>query len=105
MDAQFVRDRISSLRLKLDVSESKMSMDLGKNHNYIRDITSGKSLPSMQEFLSICDYFEITPQEFFDENLQDPQIVHKLYTIAKRLPAEDLNILLLLAEHLDKTHN
>lgn len=105
MDAQFIRDRISSLVVKMNVSEAKMSLDLGHSNSYIRSITSGKSLPSMQEFLSICNYFEITPQEFFDENLQDPLAVHKLYSIARRLPAEDVSALLTLAEHLDKNHN
>lgn len=105
MDAQFIRNRILSLVLKMNLSESKTSTDLGRSNSYIRNITSGKSLPSMTEFLNICNYFEITPKEFFDEDLQDPQAVHKLYKIAKQLPAEDLNILLLLAEHLDSSNH
>ena len=34
-----------------------------KNHS----IASGRALPSMTEFLYICDYFNITPMEFFND--------------------------------------
>ena len=37
-----------------------MNLDLGQNRNYIQGITSGKALPSMAQFLNICEYFGIT---------------------------------------------
>ena len=43
-----------------------MSLALGQNRSYIQGISSGRSLPSMAQFLKICDYFEITPLQFFD---------------------------------------
>ena len=64
---KFIRDRITALRIKKNVSEYRMSLDLGHSDSYIRNITSGKALPSMGEFLYICEYFGITPQEFFDD--------------------------------------
>ena len=57
MDTQFVRDRITQLRLKKGVSEYQMSYDLGHSRSYVYNISSGKSLPPMEEFLQIC----ITP--------------------------------------------
>ena len=42
-----------------------MSLDLGKSGSYMRNISTGKALPSMHEFLRICDYLGVTPQEFF----------------------------------------
>lgn len=67
MDEQFIRDRITELRLQKDVPERKMSLELGHSTSYIHSITSGRALPSMTEFLYICDYFDITPMEFFNE--------------------------------------
>ena len=67
MDEQFIRDRISSLRQEKQVSERKMSLDLGHSTSYIRSITSGRALPSMSEFLYICEYLGVTPMEFFNE--------------------------------------
>ena len=64
MEEQFIRDRISKLREQKQVSERKMSLDLGHSTSYIRSITSGRSLPSMSEFLYICEYLGVTPMEF-----------------------------------------
>lgn len=61
----FVRSRITQLRLAKDVSEHKMSMDIGKSGAYIRGITNGGSLPSLKELFNIIDYLETTPHEFF----------------------------------------
>ena len=61
MDKNFIGERISELRLKKNVSEYQMSLDLGKNKSYIQSLTSGRSLPTMQSFLDICDYLEVTP--------------------------------------------
>lgn len=53
MNDSFIRERISNLRLKKGVSEYKMSLDLGHSKSYIQSISSGKSLPSLTEFLYI----------------------------------------------------
>ena len=60
-----VRMRITQLRQRQHISEHKMSLDLGKSGSYMRNISTGKALPSMHEFLRICDYLGVTPQEFF----------------------------------------
>ena len=61
----FIRVRITELRLKKNVSEHKMSMDLDKSGSYIRGITNGLSMPSVKELMRIIKYFEMTPYEFF----------------------------------------
>lgn len=53
MNADFVRERITQLRLEKGVSEYQMSYDLGRSRGYIYNISSGKSLPPMKEF---CRY-------------------------------------------------
>ena len=63
MDEEFIRNRITELRLKRNVSEYQMSLDLGQNRSYIQAISSGRALPSMGHFLKICDYFEISPMQ------------------------------------------
>ena len=41
MDAKFIRDRITQLRMQKSVSEYKMSYDLGHSRSYIYNISSG----------------------------------------------------------------
>ena len=62
---EFVRTRITELRIKKDVSEHKMSLDLDKSGSYIRGITSGASMPSVKELFNIIAYLDVTPAEFF----------------------------------------
>lgn len=61
----FFKDRLIQLIAKAGVSESKMSRDLHFDRSYINNLTSGRSLPHMKAFFSICDYLHVTPDEFF----------------------------------------
>lgn len=100
MDATFIRHRISELRTKKGVSEYKMSTDLGHSKSYIQSISSGKALPSMGEFLYICEYLGVTPKEFFNTDNAEPQMVTKLMELAQKLSSEDLLALINMAERL-----
>ena len=51
IDEKFIRKRITKLRMQKDVSEYKMSLDMGHSGSYINSIASGKAMPSMGEFL------------------------------------------------------
>ena len=66
MERYDIGERITQLRLKKNISEYQLSLGLGKSKSYIQNITSGKALPSMDGFFDICDYFNITANEFFD---------------------------------------
>ena len=57
MDTQFVRDRITQLRLKKGVSEYQMSYDLGHSRSYVYNISSGKSLPPTRVMYLFCRVF------------------------------------------------
>lgn len=94
MDEQFIRDRISSLRQEKQISERKMSLDLGHSTSYIRSITSGRALPSMSEFLYICEYLGVTPMEFFNEErkttLTKQEAIEHIYSMSD----EDIRLLI-----------
>lgn len=104
MDDAFVRNRISDLRMKKGVSEYKMSLDLGHSKSYIQSISSGRALPSLAEFLYICEYLNVTPKEFFDDSMKEAPLVSKLLEISKNLQAEQLRILISVAEQFQKNN-
>ena len=74
---EFIRNRITKLRMLKNVSEYQMSLDLGHSKSYIQSISSGRALPSMSEFISICEYLGVTPKEFFDDENSNP-VLHGL---------------------------
>ncbi|MDE5819968.1 MAG: helix-turn-helix domain-containing protein [Lachnospiraceae bacterium] len=59
-------NRLTRLRMDKDVSARDMSLSLGLSESYINKIENEKTLPSMSTFFDICDYFHITPMEFFN---------------------------------------
>ena len=100
MNEKFIPERITELRLKKNVSEYRMSLDLGHSNSYIRSITSGKSLPSMYEFLYMCDYLGITPKEFFDSEIKNPAKTERLCRITRNISDDNMDLLIALAERL-----
>lgn len=102
MYEDWVKERITQLRLKKGVSEYQMSYDLGHSRGYVYNISSGKALPPLKEFFAICDYFEITPQQFFDDTTDNPELIQKAIEGMKQLSEDDLLILLGLINRMLK---
>lgn len=57
--------RLAELRVQKGVSARDMSISIGQNPGYIRAIENGTSFPAMSNFFYICEYLNVTPQEFF----------------------------------------
>jgi len=90
----FIRNRITELRLKKGVSEYRMSTDMGHSKSYIQSITSGRALPSLMEFLYICEYFCITPRDFFDDGQKYPALLKEAIDGLKELSEDDIALTL-----------
>lgn len=63
MDMDFIRNRITNLRMQNDISEREISLGIGKAPNYVYSITSGIITPSMESIFDICDYLGLTSAE------------------------------------------
>lgn len=100
MDYDFIPKRITDLRIRKGVSEYKMSLDLGHSRSYIQNITSGRSKPSVEELLYICQYLNVTPRDFFDGSVEEPILIQKALDGMRALSDKDLLSLLSLIERL-----
>ena len=98
---EYVRERITQLRISKGISEYQLSYDLGHSRGYINNISSGKSLPSMSEFFAICDYFN-TPSEFFDSKQTNPALISKAISEMKSLTEDDMLLILTFINRLKK---
>ena len=94
VDVDYIRNRITELRLKKGVSEYQMGYDLGHSRSYMYNISSGKSLPPLPEFLEICDYLEITPSQFFDSSIENPALLQTAIDELKKLNDDDLMLII-----------
>lgn len=94
IDANFIRNRITQLRLQKGVSEYQMGYDLGHSRSYVYNISSGKSLPPLTEFLEICNYFGITPSQFFDTSIDNPALLQTAIKELKKRSDDDLMLII-----------
>ena len=79
-----------------------MSLDLGHSRSYMQGISSGRTLPSLSEFLYICDYLEISPKDFFDDSIENPALLQSVYDKLKELNEDDLIAILGLLNRMTR---
>lgn len=102
MDLDLFGKRLSQLRLNKGVSARDMSLSIGQSPNYINNIETGVSYPSMTVFFYICEYLNVTPSEFFDVDSKNPTKEKELLAVMKGLNNEQLSNLISLAKGLKK---
>lgn len=102
MYEEFTQDRIAQLRIQHGASARDMSLSLGQNDTYINKIENKKALPSLQGLFYICEYFNITPQAFFDEGNVYPEKLRELITESKKLDDKMLTYILGIVKELNK---
>lgn len=100
MNEEFIRKRLDTLRLAKGVSERKMSLDIGRNTSYMYNISSGKALPSMGEFLYICEYLGVAPNEFFESIDEETPTQAQAISVIRKLDDKSITALLPLFNHL-----
>ena len=107
MDEKFISQRVTELRLQRNVSEYRMSAELGKSEGYVQAISSGRSYPSVKELYNIVDYFDMTMSEFFDPENHDSPVTCRAIRALRHLRDEDverlLPVILRLVELSDHT--
>ena len=93
MDEKDFSMRLTKLRTKKIVSAREMSLSIGQNQGYINHIESGQGTPSLSGIFYICEYLGITPSQFFDFDLKNPEKLNKINEYLKKLNDEQLDAL------------
>ena len=70
-----------------------MSLSLGQNPGYIRTIESWSAFPAMSNFFYICEYLNVTPQEFFDFKEDHADGINALVDQLDKLDEEQIQAL------------
>ena len=77
-----------------------MSDDLGWSESYINKIENNKILPSMRRFFIICDYLKLTQEEFFNEGIENPELLNEIIKEYKRMNEESQSQIMGLMKQL-----
>ncbi len=102
MDEKDFSLRLGMLRTKKNVSAREMSLSIGQNPNYINQIETGKTTPSLTGVFYICEYLGITPSEFFDTENSNPAKLAKINKLLKKLNDEQLEMVENLIKNIVK---
>jgi len=86
----FFYERLVKLRMDKGVSQREMSLSMGQSEGYITKIESKVSMPSMTAFFYICEYLGIHPKDFFNDEIQYPEIVHTINDDLMKMNSEQL---------------
>ncbi len=88
--------RITELRTQKGISARDMSLSLGQSESYINKIENRRTLPSMAGFIYICEYFGITPQDFFNTDSPAPQKSKEVVSELEKLTASQADHVMLI---------
>lgn len=92
--AKWFAERITQLRIAKGVSARDMSLSLGQSESYINKIENRRTMPSMNGFFYICEYFGIEPKDFFDLEINSPtQVTEIQKELGKLSPKQAEHIL------------
>ena len=94
--------RLTALRQAKGASARDMSLSLGQSESYINKIENNKALPSMTGFFYICDYFGITPKEFFDYDIESPATSNELLKEIQKLSKNESEHILEVIKDVNK---
>jgi transcriptional regulator with XRE-family HTH domain len=100
VEQQVFIDRLVKLRMNKGVSARDMSLSIGQSEGYINNIENGVNFPSMTVFFYICDYFGISPMEFFDIDSNNPTKNKELLEATKNLSNDKLEHLIAIAKSM-----
>lgn len=100
IDADFIADRIAKLRTEKNISARDMSLSLGQSQSYINNIENKKALPSMQMFLYICEFLDVEPKDFFEEDNASPSKLNEVTATLKSLSPKQLELMTSLAKEM-----
>lgn len=94
--------RLTQLRMQKGVSARDMSLSLGQSEAYINKIENGYTMPSMTGFFYICEYFGITPAQFFEFDIENPRLTEELkHSIEKLSPKQTVHVLEIVRDILE----
>ncbi len=96
----WIPSRITQLRVQKGVSARDMSLSLGQCDSYINRIENRRAMPSMAGLIYICEYFRITPQEFFNVDAPAPQKSKELLGELQKLTAAQVDHIVALVHDI-----
>lgn len=105
MQKDFFAKRLTELRKQRNVNAKEMSLALNFNEGYISQLENLRSFPKMDRFFKICDFLQVTPEEFFCQTNSHPKELNQLIQDLKKLNYKQLtNVQAIVQDLIERKH-
>ena len=84
------------------VSAREMSLAMGQSEGYVAQIERKHNLPSMTVFSYMCEYFGVTPKDFFDDVQKNPEFLQIMLEKMKSFNQEELESVMSVVDIIKK---
>ena len=101
MNQEWFSSRLAQVRTERKLSARDLSLSLGQSAGYINKIENNRSLPSMQVFFYLCEFLQITPEEFFDQNVTYPLLLNETISELQKLDSQQLEHVLSIVKDIN----
>ena len=95
---KWIAKRLEDLRESKGISAREMSRCIHKEETYIRQIETGKIVPSISVLSEICQYLGISLKDFFDDEIENPEILNDLIKLLRPLGKQELERIISVIE-------
>lgn len=96
MDYKQIIERLSLIRTKNDLTARKFGRMLGNSDTYFYKIEDGSIVLSLPKFLEMLEALNITPEQFFYDDLDNYENDQQLLSLIKTLSKDERDALTLL---------
>ena len=97
-----ISDNIKAERIKHKMSQEELAGKLYVTRQTVSNYETGKSNPSLDGIIYICDYLGITLCEFFDVDSKNPAKLDAIIKDLKKLDDKQLDTIATLVKGLTK---
>lgn len=83
MNLSFIGNRINQLRTNSNMTMAQLADVIDSSSGYISDLEKSKRMPSFELLLKICQAFNITLSEFFNDGTEPIALTPELKELLK----------------------
>ncbi len=100
MDYVRFRTRLKDILKQKGMRMNEAAYAIEKKHGYISAVIRDEQNMNVRDFLNLCDAIGVSPQDFFNEEVEDPSAVYELILEARNLNGKQIKSMLEMVRNL-----
>jgi transcriptional regulator with XRE-family HTH domain len=100
---EFVRNKISAIRIANGFSSRSLSLELYKSTEYLNQLENDRLNPSLEFLFDFCGFFKLSLSEFFDADNAHPTEFKELCKDLAYLNSDEVTQIASLVKTIAKT--